>query len=71
MIAAAGMLSDPKYAAKMEQKRALAKALGVRLLVLTAEKALTLDQVFQPWLTTAGTSRSATHRPDVIGRTSK
>jgi hypothetical protein len=50
---AAGMMDDPKYAGKMEQKRAWANALGIDLLVLMPEKALILDQVFEPRLTTA------------------
>ena len=54
MVEAAGMLHDPKYAAKIEQKRALADALNLKLLVLTPEQTLTLDQVFKPWF--AGTS---------------
>ena len=52
MVEAAGMLDDPKYAAKMQEKRAFANAVGIELLVQTPEKALTLDQVFKPWLTT-------------------
>ena len=52
MVEAAGMLGDPKYDAKIANKRAMANALGIKLLVLTPEKTLTLDQVFKPWVTT-------------------
>lgn len=50
MVEAAGMLDDPKYAAQLGQKRALAIALDINLLVLTPEMVLTLEQVFRPWL---------------------
>jgi hypothetical protein len=52
MVEAAGMLDDPTYAGKMRQKRAMAEALGIRLLVLTPEQVLHLDQAFEPWLST-------------------
>ncbi len=52
MVEAAGMLGDPIYAEKIRQKRAMAEALGIRLLVLTPEQVLHLDQVFGPWLVT-------------------
>jgi hypothetical protein len=52
MVEAAGMLSDPIYAEKIQQKRAMAEALGIRLVVLTPEQVLHLDQVFGPWLAT-------------------
>jgi hypothetical protein len=52
MVEAAGMLDDPKYAAKIAQKRALANALDINLLLLTPEKVLKLDQIFKPWFTT-------------------
>jgi hypothetical protein len=52
MVEAAGMLADATYAEKISQKRAMAEALGIRLLVLTPEQVLRLDQVFGPWLAT-------------------
>jgi hypothetical protein len=58
MVEAAGMLGDPKYAARFERKQALANALDIKLLVLTPEKTLTLDQVFKPWLITTSVAES-------------
>jgi hypothetical protein len=52
MVEAAGMLGVPRYAAKIEQKRALANALNLKLVVITPEQTLKLDEVFKPWLTT-------------------
>jgi hypothetical protein len=51
MVEAAGMLADPKYAAKIQEKRMLASALGIKLLLLLPEETLTLDKAFGPWLT--------------------
>jgi hypothetical protein len=50
MVEAAGMMDDPSYAAKMEQKLALADALSVPLLVLTPDMVLQLEQAFEHWL---------------------
>ena len=44
MVEAAGMLADPIYAGKIRQKRAMAEAQGIRLVVLTPERLLHLDQ---------------------------
>jgi hypothetical protein len=50
MVEAAGMMSNPKYAAKMQQKRLLANELGVKVLFVLPEHTLTLDEMFAPWI---------------------
>lgn len=50
MVEAAGMLGEKVYAAKMADKRKLADALGIRLLVITPEDLSQLEVPFLPWL---------------------
>lgn len=50
MVEAAGMLGERVYAAKMADKRKLADALGIRLLVVTPEDLSQLEVPFLPWL---------------------
>jgi hypothetical protein len=50
MVEAAGMMDDPIYAVKMQQKSLLAGALSVPLLLLTPDMVLQLDQVFEQWM---------------------
>lgn len=50
MVEAAGMMAVSEYAAKMKSKKALAKSLGINLLIITPGDVSDLDAVFFPWL---------------------
>ena len=50
MVEAAGMMAVSEYATKMNSKKALAKALGIDLLIITPSDVADLDAVFFPWL---------------------
>ncbi|WP_138413311.1 hypothetical protein [Sinomonas gamaensis] len=53
-----GMPNDPKYAAKMRQKRQLAQRRGLTLIELTERELPTLPTVFSEWLPTTVTGTS-------------
>jgi hypothetical protein len=75
MVEAAGMMSNPKYAAKMQQKRLLANELGVKVLFVLPEHTLTLDEMLAPWISGSdavamgiGSGVSLAHGTGQVGR---
>jgi hypothetical protein len=50
-VEAAGMMSEAHYAAKMAEKVELAKASGIRIVVVEPTDATRLQVVFAPWMT--------------------
>ncbi|MGD0020504.1 MAG: hypothetical protein ABSD62_14780 [Candidatus Limnocylindrales bacterium] len=52
LVEYAGLLGDNEYAAKITEKRAIAAAAGVRLMILVPEDLTSLEHAFGAWLAT-------------------
>lgn len=50
LVEYAGLMSDQEYRAKIEDKRSIAAAAGVRLVIVLPEDLTGLGLVFEPWL---------------------